>query len=589
MAVGDIGGIGPGQLPVDVRAVLAQVALTNAKALAATLTPGEILLARVGADLGNGNVALTVRGQTLVANSATTLLPDSLIKLVVQSTDADQPVLRLLNAALPDVVSTSTATARAAALGLPPTALANVALQAFEQASAPLDPVRLKEALTQLQSLPAAQVPQRAQALASLAQAGLPATPPFIALAERSAAGTLPNPVAAVADLQRLVQSTAAAPSTNVPPSTSGSAFLPANGATAIDPHPAALSLRLIENNQSSAVVGQTVTPNPPPVVGASIISQLPVNSGQVVAALVQEAVTNALAPVLAEPAETTTPAMVPVATQPAAPASTVATTPIVVTPAAVTVAPPTVTPSAPPTPAVAIANPLPLVGGGQVPASAAPVTTNDAPRVPLPTSLVAMPMPDLGRGGATAVLQALALAGVRPRETGETVATKSAPTLLHRLDVPVEETDPIRASVDSTTRHPQQPQIDAAIAHIMREQAAETVVKPQALVDYDLVLGLPLQVNGQPMPARLAVAERKTTAGTATFLRVDAELTHLGPLSVRISGIDGGPMAITVLGTGPALGALTEALPDLNESLRALGLTAGVRVADLMEDLDHG
>jgi hypothetical protein len=165
----------------------------------------------------------------------------------------------------------------------------------------------------------------------------------------------------------------------------------------------------------------------------------------------------------------------------------------------------------------------------------------------------------------------------------------KSAPTLLHRLDVPVEETNPIRATIDSTMRHPQQPQIDAAIAHIMREQAAETVVKPQALMDYDLVLGLPLQVNGQPLPARLAVAERKTTAGTATFLRVDAELTHLGPLSVRISGIEGGPMAITVLGTGPALGALTEALPDLNDSLRALGLTAGVRVADLMEDLDRG
>jgi hypothetical protein len=208
---------------------------------------------------------------------------------------------------------------------------------------------------------------------------------------------------------------------------------------------------------------------------------------------------------------------------------------------------------------------------------------------VPVTTTLAGTLLPDLARGGATAVLQALALAGVRPRETGEVIVPKSAPTLLHRLDVPVEQTDAIRATIDSTTRPPHQPQIEAAIAHIMREQAAETVVKPQALVDYDLVLGLPLQVNGQPMPARLAVAERKTSAGTATFLRVDAELTHLGPLSVRISGIEGGPMAITVLGVGPALGALTEALPELNESLRALGLTAGVRVADLIEDLDHG
>jgi hypothetical protein len=117
----------------------------------------------------------------------------------------------------------------------------------------------------------------------------------------------------------------------------------------------------------------------------------------------------------------------------------------------------------------------------------------------------------------------------------------------------------------------------------------AETVVKPQALADYDVVLGLPMLVHGQPLPARLAVAERHTAAGTATFLRVDAELTHLGPLSVRLSGIEGGPMAITIMGSGRSLPALAAALPDLGESLRQLGLTAGLRVADLAEDLSHG
>jgi hypothetical protein len=140
----------------------------------------------------------------------------------------------------------------------------------------------------------------------------------------------------------------------------------------------------------------------------------------------------------------------------------------------------------------------------------------------------------------------------------------------------------------DAISRPPQH-HLEAAVAHVMREQAAETVVKPQALVDYDIVLGLPLMVNNQPMPARLAIAERQTSAGTATFLRVDAELTALGPLSVRISGIENGPMAITVLATGPALGALADALPDLSASLRELGLTAGVRIADLAEDLDGG
>jgi hypothetical protein len=223
------------------------------------------------------------------------------------------------------------------------------------------------------------------------------------------------------------------------------------------------------------------------------------------------------------------------------------------------------------------------------VPASAAPATALVIPGIPTTTTLAGIVVPDLARGGATAVLQALALAGVRPRDAGELPVPKSEPTLLHRLDVPIDESGPIRASVDTATRQPPHTPLDAAVVQIMREQAAETVVKPQSLVDYDVVLGLPLQIQGQPLPARLAVAERQTSGGRATFLRVDAELTHLGPLSVRISGIENGPMAITVLATGPALNALAEALPDLNESLRALGLTAGVRVADLTEDLARG
>lgn len=186
-------------------------------------------------------------------------------------------------------------------------------------------------------------------------------------------------------------------------------------------------------------------------------------------------------------------------------------------------------------------------------------------------------------------MLQALALAGVRPRDTSEVILPRAEPTLLNLVAQPVEAIDPTRASTDSTMRHQQPPLLEAAVMHVMREQAAETVVKPQSLMDYDFVFGLPLQANNQPLPARLAVAERKTSAGTATFLRVDAELSQLGPLSVRISGIENGPMAITVLAAGPALAALGEALPDLTEALRALGLAAGVRIADLTEDLSYG
>jgi hypothetical protein len=526
MAVGNIGGSGPRQVPADVRALAAEIALTNAKLLTAALAPGEILTARVGATLADGNVTLTVRGQTLLANSATILLPDSLIKLMVQS-GGDQPVLRIMDTGAPDPrVVTSTPASRALALGLPSTALATVALQAFEEAGAPLDPVRLKDALTQLQALPPSQVPQRAQALALLAQAGLPATPPFIALAERSATGVLPNPAGALAELQRVVQNTSAgAP------------------APVSSQQPAASS-------QQSLVIG-----------------------GSAVAAPSTTATTSTIPPVVVTPAPTAPPAVRPALAVP------------VVSSAPTAVIPPLPPAALPPVSTI----PMPLAPGTPVPATAAVATSMTVPLVPTATTLAGTLVPDLARGGATAVLQALALAGVRPRETGEVLAPKAEPTLLHRLDVPVQESEPIRASIDSATRQPPQPHLDAAVAHVMREQAAETVVKPQALVDYDIVLGLPLQVMGQPLPARLAVAERQTSAGTATFLRVDAELTHLGPLSVRISGIENGPMAITVLATGPALGALAEALPDLNDSLRALGLAAGVRIADLIEDLSHG
>lgn len=523
MAVGNIGGSGPRQVPADVRALAAEIALTNAKLLTAALAPGEILTARVGATLADGNVTLTVRGQTLLANSATTLLPDSLVKLMVQS-GGDQPVLRIMDTGAPDQrVVTSTPASRALALGLPSTALATVALQAFEQAGAPLDPLRLKDALTQLQTLPPSQVPQRAQALALLAQAGLPATPPFIALAERSATGVLPNPAGALAELQRVVQNTSAA-----------------------SPVPA--------SNQQPAAGSQQ-----PVVIG-----------GSPVAAPSTTSTTNSTTPVVATPAPTAPPAVRPALAVPlATPTAVISPIP----PAAL-----------PPVSTILV----PLAPGTPVPATSAVATSITMPLVPTATTLAGTLVPDLARGGATAVLQALALAGVRPRETGETVATKAEPSLLHRLDVPVEEISPIRASLD-TSRQPPQQSLEAAVVHVMREQAAETMVKPQALIDYDVVLGLPLQVMGQPLPARLAVAERQTSAGTATFLRVDAELTHLGPLSVRISGIENGPMAITVLATGPALGALADALPDLNESLRALGLAAGVRIADLIEDLSHG
>lgn len=197
--------------------------------------------------------------------------------------------------------------------------------------------------------------------------------------------------------------------------------------------------------------------------------------------------------------------------------------------------------------------------------------------------------IPDLERDGAHAAMQALSLAGVQPRHSAEARSAPVASPLIHRLGALVSAPDLPAQTKEVATRHESPIAMDAAVVNVMREQVAETMVKPRSLADYDVVLALPMQAHGQPTPARLAVAERHTAGGTATFVRVDAELTHLGPLSVRLSGIEGGPMAITLLATGPALTALVAALPNLSDSLRELGLTAGLRVADLAEDHPHG
>jgi hypothetical protein len=76
-------------------------------------------------------------------------------------------------------------------------------------------------------------------------------------------------------------------------------------------------------------------------------------------------------------------------------------------------------------------------------------------------------------------------------------------------------------------------------------------------------------------------VAKRATGGGaSATFLRVDAELSRLGAVSIRLSGADdGGPLAITLVAPPAGAAALADGLPELVGDLRTLGLDAAVRV----------
>ena len=595
MAVGDIGGNSLGKAP-DTRAPLVQLSLDHVRALAANLAPGEILTGRVGADLGDGKFALTVRGQTVIASSQTPLSLDSVVKLLVHST-GDQPVFRLLTATFPDSATTTTAASRAAALGLPQTPAAVSALQAFEQVGAALDPVRLKDAAAQLQLLPPAQVPQRALALGLLANAGLPTTAPFIALAERSATGVLPNPAAALAAFKTTAPAAVQTTGQAAAGGGVGDVMVPQPRATA-PLFPSALpsgAPLLIRQFSPGLTAGTTATVSSMNTVAPAVVGDQPLISTTKIPTAGVPTVTALPLPIPhgSSPGAGAQSLLPPTPSVPTPSAQPLATVAAPVVPAALSPATPTsssplmaLSPaSTPSTPVVPIALAPSVVSAALI----ASVPTLSLASVSTTPSLLNTTIPDVGRDGANAAMQALSLAGVRPRQNSETHSAPTPSPLIHRLGAQVNAAELPTQVTEVAVRHEPPSAMDAAVAHVMREQIAETVIKPRSLADYDMVLALPMQAQGQPTPARLAVAERHTAGGTATFVRVDAELTHLGPLSVRLSGIDGGAMAITVMATGPALAALTAALPDLSDSLRDLGLTAGLRVADLTEDHPHG
>jgi hypothetical protein len=199
--------------------------------------------------------------------------------------------------------------------------------------------------------------------------------------------------------------------------------------------------------------------------------------------------------------------------------------------------------------------------------------------------AVLSLSVPDATDGGAAAVLQALALAGVRSSAT-----IGPGASLLKHLAAALPPAPPAGGAVAAAgSAAAAQGALTQALVHAVREGSATTVVKPTALADYDQVLGVPLQDQGAAVPTRLAVATRPAAGGTATYLRVDTELSHLGAVSVRLSGIADGPMVITLLADGGGARALAAALPGLAQGLQELGLNAGLRVASLAGEDGHG
>ncbi len=566
----------------------------GARPLAQTLVPGTVLSGRVVQGLGQDLYLLALRGRTLVAQSSLPLTPDTMVRVQVMGA-GDQLSLRLLDERGADHATTSDAPARAQVLGLPTAGAAQAVLAAFEDAGAPLDRELLRVAIGAVtaagaqaaveedplpQSTGAAPTPitssaallraatpaALARAYATVARSGLPATPATLALALRATATPLPNPAAAL-----------------------GVAL--AAGAAAAGAAPAQMA--------EQPTPPSAPLPDGPPLLAA------PTSGSRTAASAPLAGAGDPTTTASAAPAQTSTPGAAPARTLPTAadalqtPARAAATAGAL-EPATDSSAPPPRRPalSAPGTAAASTATPR----DAHAPLAPAALAARLVPAATLRVASV----PDAVREGVAGVIRALSLAGVRsaigsgglPITTDAATATApvadlplTAPAPLLRqlaaaLPRPVSENAASDAS-DAVSGRSAEPvtttanALAGALIHTAHEQAAQTVFKPDALADYRLVLSLPLQADGQPTPARLAIGERPGPDGTTTYLRVDTELSDLGTISVRLSGIDGGPLTITLVGHEAGSRALTESLPALVGSLRDLGLTAGVRVVD--------
>ena len=635
--------------------------------------------------LAAGRYLVALGNTEFVASSEAELKPGTQLRLHVAQASPEGVVLRL---AEPVTATVSAAPERQAALRLPPTPAAAAVLAAFEEAGAPLDPLRLQAAV-RAAALPAAPA-KTAQAHALLARAGLPATPALVGVALRATENRMPD-VAAEMSGARPTPAPAARTAAQTVPATKpeARAILPitlpdaAEGAPAIrrifalagvHPGPEAPAPASTQAEArgpglppvSDAPIGPrasarvepppTVTralptaipdhePDPPAPKRATVLGALATNSSPQKTAESPPAppsrvpVLGAM-PATAEPRRSAAlpgPSPAPTAER-AVPAQgerlgasgTGRTTP--------DSRPADVRPS-PANPHLAAdsntaSGQRPATSGQQLAASGQrpaasdqqPATSNQRP-LPATTQgttsssqlttdkpVPAAPGPVPITSPATPATPQLAT--IRPnllRDIVRLITEPAKPTL-----DPAAPADPAVPSIAPARQTPLNPApaptpaptarpspappppppppatepapappptlptaLDETVTRTVREHLAEQVFKPKELADYDRVVPLPLSAAQVPTPARLAVATRSTGGGSqATFVRVDAELTRLGPVSVRLSGADsGGPLAITLITSRRSGTALADELPALVADLRNLGLDAAVRV----------
>lgn len=258
--------------------------------------------------------------------------------------------------------------------------------------------------------------------------------------------------------------------------------------------------------------------------------------------------------------------------------------------------APTSVTPAAPtpgaPAPAASVAA---LAAGSPTPAPAAATSAGLPAAIAVLARLFPVTaLPDPGQGGRPAAVAALELAGLRaqPTPTPSVLPTPADAALAADFNAPARTSAPVEReypppALTALARVAAAPGGDSLRPAVI-EQGAATVLPPPDLADYDLVLPLPLQDRGAPVPARLAVTTRTSGGGTsATWLRVDAELDGLGPVSIRLSG-QSGLVAVHLVAAGSGYAALTAEAESLRAALSDMGLSASVRVSR-PEDANHG
>ncbi|MHC5068594.1 MAG: hypothetical protein ACYTF0_08380 [Planctomycetota bacterium] len=258
--------------------------------------------------------------------------------------------------------------------------------------------------------------------------------------------------------------------------------------------------------------------------------------------------------------------------------------------------------PAPAPAPATTTPAPVPTMPAAATPA-AGPSTSMPAPSAPssppplaTAASTLVLPLPtapDPGHGGRQEAARALHLAGLQSAPpsaspAGSQAQQATAPAAPNAPLAPDGNESSLIRQLVSIAREFIEHGDSARQGHLtaaLREVVAETLVPPARLDDYDLVLPLALADHGQAVPARIAVSSRAVpgSGANASLVRIDLELSRLGPLSVRFSAHPAAPIGILILATGPARTALADDHAALCADLEHLGIDATIRIDDLL------